>query len=492
MQLDLDNYRIPTHRENEAAALAYLFAAEDVLSSAKLIIRNGYFDNEVPVVFLEGDHYVVLEGNRRVSALKALHDPELVPQHVDEVRALLRRYAIEAENLPSSIRVLVAESREQAAPHVARMHTGRSKKRWSLDQQATYYFSLLGPGTTIEDVKATYPDVTIPRFIRMAVMRRFLNGVKFVDPSLHDYVVSSNLAMSVFEYAYRNADIAAAIGATFDRDGWLVPRDKTSERIGASVKGAQLVAVEYLMTQFRLGLLDTRSPHFRKGTTENYALVRLLTGETAEGVERAAGGSGNDPGRKGDGSSTSSGAGAERHTGAGTEGSGGQGTAAGGGGATSGSGSRGPNHPDTKDTLVLGDLDYVTHTSGNLQLRYLELRKLNLSTVLAATAMALRSILETTIKYHFERSPTPVSGELSDVFKTVVSTYGHGRGVWQASINKIFSGSIQEPGTIKWFNSVAHNADTVVQGQDVRGAFRLLDPVLRLLLRPHAGLPPKP
>ena len=495
LELDLDNYRIPTRRANEAEALAYLFASEDVLGAARLIIRNGYFDNEVPVVFPSGENYVVQEGNRRVSALKALQDPDLVPQHADEVRALLRRYAIEAENLPLTIRVLVAESREQAAPHVARMHTGRSKKRWSLDQQATFYFSLLGPGTTVEDVKAAYPDVAVARFMRMAVMRRFLDGVKFVDPSLHDYAVGPKLAMSAFEYAYRNADIAAAMGAVFDRDGCLVPQTEAPKKIGSRLSNAQVAAVEYLMTQFRRGDLDTRSLQFRKGTTQKDALLALLTGavqphaeqDTTGRADDAGGEDDSDPG-EGGGEDSGSDAGSSTGNGGGGGGRGGQ-----GGRVEDASGDRanprGPNHPDTKDRLVFGGLDYETHTSTNLQVRYIELRGLSLSTFPAATAMMLRSVLETTIKYHFEGSPTPVSGELKEVFKQVVSSYGHVRGASQGSINKIFSGPITASGTIAWFNGVAHNADAVVKAQDVRDAFRLLHPVLRLLLRPHGGQP---
>lgn len=48
--LDLDNYRISTKPKDEAGALRYLFASEDVLGAATSILRDGYFDNEVPIV----------------------------------------------------------------------------------------------------------------------------------------------------------------------------------------------------------------------------------------------------------------------------------------------------------------------------------------------------------------------------------------------------------------------------------------------------------
>src|SRR5699024_10772821 len=112
--LDLANYRIPTRPDDEAAALNYLYAEEDVLGAAKLILRDGYFDNELPNHVEEDSEFIVLEGNRRVSALKGLLDPDSVPSHAHDVRGLLKRYAVEAEDLPRAIRVLVAPSREAA------------------------------------------------------------------------------------------------------------------------------------------------------------------------------------------------------------------------------------------------------------------------------------------------------------------------------------------------------------------------------------------
>ncbi|NYG57841.1 hypothetical protein BJ980_000764 [Nocardioides daedukensis] len=276
--LDLANYRIPTRPDDEAAALNYLYAEEDVLGAAKLILRDGYFDNEVPIVIEDDRAFVVLEGNRRVSALKGLLDPDSVPSHAHDLRGLLKRYAVEAEDLPKAIRVLVAASREAANPHIARLHTTVPKKRWSRDQQANYYYSLLGPGVTVDNIKADYPDVDVVRFIKMAEMRRFLSGVAYRDPSLRDYVTGSGLAMSAFEYAYRNADIAAAIGASFDGDGHLRPTTQRPEGIAASLTDQQRAATEYLMVEFRAKRLNTRSPDFKKTTPEHAMLLAKLTG----------------------------------------------------------------------------------------------------------------------------------------------------------------------------------------------------------------------
>lgn len=481
LALDLDNYRIPTHSADQAAALKYLFASEDVLDAARLIIRDGYFDNEVPVVVTDGDGYVVLEGNRRVSALKALRNPSIEPDHEAEVSALLKRYAIEARDLPEEIRVMVTPDRDFAAPRVARLHTGVPKRRWTRDQQANYYFALLGPTTTIDDIKADYPDVDVTRFIKMAVVRRMLSKVPFIDHSLRAYASSSaDLRMSAFEYAYRNKDVAGAIGIQFDRDGFLLPSSKTAEQIGASLAGQPLEALEYLLGKFRSEALNTRSPAFKKATPEHADLVSRLLGRpgvTGGGPEsnghhevESEQGSQDDSAGDDDRASTESNEG-------GTSSTGGSGN---GPQAGPKAGTRGPNHPGTKDTLDLSGLNY-TALPVNLKERYFELRKINVKELPAATGMLLRSVLETTIKHHFAQSGAPRSGDLSDVFKLVVASYGSVKAL-KAPISIISSGGVSKEGSLQWFNVLTHSADIVVTPDNVRNAWKTVNPVIRRLL----------
>lgn len=475
LRLDLDNYRIPTHHDDEAAALKFLFAFEDVIGAARMILRDGYFDNEVPIVTSEQGGLVVLEGNRRVSALKALIDPTIVPSHESELRGLLKRYAVEAENLPTRIRLLLAPDRTVAAPHIARLHTSIPKRRWSRDQQATFYYSLLDESTTVEDIRGRYPETDVPRFIKMAVVRRFISEVPFTDHSLRSYAASDGLRMSSFEYAYRMKDIAAAVGLVFDGEGQLLPRTKNPAQVGASLPKGNVAALEYLLGEFRAGRLNTRSLEFKKSSVPDHdRLIQALEREAArangeptapepptdapEAPDSPAPG----PGRPSDP----------------TPPTGGPGT------APPKPTPRGPNHPDTKDTLDLSGVGYgETHVNVNLKTRYIELRKISLSETPASAAIVLRSVLEAMIKWHFEGTATSVSGELKAVFQQVATTYG-GVKALRNSINTVSSGNGHKPGSITWFNLVAHSADISVTPSDVRQAWALVNPVIRQLLRP--------
>ena len=72
LDLDLRNVRIPFEGLDEAAIAAYLVESADLIELAGDILRDGYIDNEIPVVAVENGRRVVLEGNRRITALKAI------------------------------------------------------------------------------------------------------------------------------------------------------------------------------------------------------------------------------------------------------------------------------------------------------------------------------------------------------------------------------------------------------------------------------------
>lgn len=500
LRLDLDNYRIPVRPDDEATALKFLVASEDVLTLVRQLLRDGYFDNEVPIVVEETvapppsstaekpaplTRLVVLEGNRRVSALKLIQDPTLVPEHEAEMRALLTRYAREVQDMPSAIRVIVAPSREAASPHVGRLHTGQSKRRWTPDQQAKFYHSLLGPGVGLEEIKAMYPDARVQRLLRMAEMRLFLTGVKFKDPSLKEYVRSDELSMSAFEYAFRPPDIAEAMGVVFD--GYqVVPTSKSAATIASGLSETQRNAVEILMNGFRAGVFNTRSAAFKKGSIEKQALLAALRGAPAGPSGPQAG--------QGDGSDgTESPGGDDSEAGNGDEGSGGFGSGTGdgsqggdassgkpgGGGATGGRG-RGPNDPDTSRGLPIGGFDLQSAPS-NLKHRYTELRKIDVSKTPAAAAMLLRSVIEATAKRHFANTSDHVDGELGNCLITVERVYGRDR-AHRNVIRKVRSTRSADVGSLGWFNAAAHDANFPIVEQDVREAFRLAESLLQLLL----------
>ena len=151
--LDPRNTRIPTaHQTNDQRALLHeLVKHEDVATLAKSIAKLGLFPNERMVVMRERPRYVVLEGNRRLAAIKLLLTPELA-QTPAQVRVY--RKLGQTTNLASlmAIDVFVVTDRLEAAPIIAALHTKNPKRRWEAIQQARFYREMVEEGLTPAEV----------------------------------------------------------------------------------------------------------------------------------------------------------------------------------------------------------------------------------------------------------------------------------------------------------------------------------------------------
>lgn len=123
-----------------------LAATADLVDLIEAIARDGYAPTEVLVVVAEGGFNVVIEGNRRLAALKLL----LGLSSVSGV-ALPASHA----DLPAEIPIVVAPSRDAATPYILRRHTESSVKRWSRLSQARFAWRHRGEYSLSELVDQT-------------------------------------------------------------------------------------------------------------------------------------------------------------------------------------------------------------------------------------------------------------------------------------------------------------------------------------------------
>ncbi|MFF9397713.1 hypothetical protein [Streptomyces sp. NPDC014744] len=113
----------PTKSLEESIAAILDASAPKLLRLAKSIAERGLNPTELIVVMPDGDLNVVLEGNRRVAALKLLHKPSLAP-----TEQLQRKFAAIAASgeVPRRVQCIVAGTRQQAAPWIKLRHTGEN------------------------------------------------------------------------------------------------------------------------------------------------------------------------------------------------------------------------------------------------------------------------------------------------------------------------------------------------------------------------------
>ena len=87
LTFDLKNPRLPefdlTDNATETEVIKVLWEAMDVRELVMSIAASGFFSHEPLVVTQEGGKNVVIEGNRRLAAVKVLLDPSLIEMEVD-------------------------------------------------------------------------------------------------------------------------------------------------------------------------------------------------------------------------------------------------------------------------------------------------------------------------------------------------------------------------------------------------------------------------
>ncbi|HWU28879.1 MAG TPA: hypothetical protein VN041_07275 [Microbacterium sp.] len=483
LHLDRSNFRIDDVLPSESAAITYLFAEHDVLGLARQILIEGYVDNELILAIEEDGKYVVLEGNRRTTALKALLDPSVAPGEARASLELLkRRHEIEVDDLPAKVRVMVAPNRAATQMLLARLHIGQSKIGWGRDAQARFVIAQLESGMSISMIRQELPGVkNAAAYVRQYHVRKILKEARFKDPSVAKYAASPRLRMTSFEYAYGNPDIQKVLGLSFDKEG--VPTSIPTSSV-------EIQALERLVALFQSNELNTRK--FPKRTSVTYdtemrTLIAALTGKEPEKsgastksdspddesqVPEGESGDGGDP--EGSGESTAKG--------------GSVGGGAPSGGEAGGGRGRGPNNPDTLKTLHIA-LDYRDAPVG-VRKRLNELRSLDLGNHPIAAAVLMRSVIEASIKWHFSARSAHVSGELGTVMGEVAKSYASHRPLRNA-IELLRDGSRRNvrSGSLHWFNMAAHDSNHVVDAQSVRDAWQHVEQFVGFMLTPAPSTP---
>lgn len=490
LSLDPSNVRIPDPRAGESSIAAYLVAAADVVGLATGIARDGYLDNEIPVVTYEADRLLVLEGNRRVAALKLLtgtlapDEPDGEPfadPHVDRV---LRRHP---RDLETSIRVMIAPTRAAAQPLLARLHTSNPKKSWLREQQAIFYHAQLDRGRNVDDLRNIFPAADdIPRFIRMGEIRKLIRSLKFPDAELREWIMDSRLPMTSFEYAYRSPDVLAALGLSFTPDGILEQKSLTA---------GQTSALLYLLGRFKSGTLNTRAVEFRaekKGAEPNQTrqeflvrIRRIVAGEDPDtaasvalhseeefDIETSAGDDGYRDGGEADQ--------------AGSEDSDSAAGRADAGSSTSRTG-RGPNRRDTRSRVDLGGLSW-DHQSAGMRRRLEELKDLDVARFPNAAYDLLRTILECSGKVYLRTHAPQRLSKGATLRKVLIALKGEFAGDAQVLgiLNQLDVAGPQTAsnyaGTAQAFNAINHEPDQFSVGHEVHEAWDRIRPLVARLL----------
>lgn len=253
LHLDAKNPRLG--RETSARApreiIQYLFDHDKALEVAQSIAYRGYFPNEPLLVIEENGRYVVVEGNRRLAALKALREPGLLEGPLErQVERLARR--ISDLQAIAKVPVTIAPSRRATDRQIAGRHIGAPVLAWQAENRASFILEKLEEGydndELRDDLGFTLADIQQARQTRaIADMARSLDLPEEVKAKL------DNPRAKLFTTLERVFD--SSVG----RDYLKVEPDPEHGLRGITTKGEFIRGFTKLVTDVALGKQSSRT-----------------------------------------------------------------------------------------------------------------------------------------------------------------------------------------------------------------------------------------
>ncbi len=217
--LDSKNIRLDGAANlSQDALINDLFSNEDAMQVLKSIAVNGFFPDEIPVTVKEDKKFTVLEGNRRVAAVKALLRPEIVPSKESAIKGILKT----AVAVSNEREVVVAPDRDSAMVFLANKHTLNTKRRWRPLRQAYFYRAELDRGKTVQNLRDDYPTVDIGKFLRLLNVHKIAKSIKYESETIAKKVHNEkSFPASTIERLYEDKQVRDFLGFDFDGDGEL-------------------------------------------------------------------------------------------------------------------------------------------------------------------------------------------------------------------------------------------------------------------------------
>lgn len=139
LKLDTYNPRLPKSMgdKSESEIINFFLSDASLVELMLAIGKNDFFEGEQLLVVKTGIKYTVIEGNRRLSAVKLLHNPNIATIYKSKVEQVVK----ESEYFPTEIPCLIFEDKDKILKYLGYRHiTGI--KSWKLLEKARYITKL--------------------------------------------------------------------------------------------------------------------------------------------------------------------------------------------------------------------------------------------------------------------------------------------------------------------------------------------------------------
>ena len=230
LQFDRRNPRLAEYgigpKADDADIIAVLWETMDVLELVQSISASGFFAHEPLIVLPEDGQNIVIEGNRRLAAVKLLLDPEAARAQGWDVPTLSSQQLADLRELP----VTVTQSREDSWRYLGFKHVNGPAK-WSSYAKAEYIASVHRDyGVPLADIARQIGD-------RHKTVQRLYRGLMVIEQAEREKVYRRDnryRTRFAFSHLYTGLDYTG-IGnflGLIDADAEStdpVPRDKLRE-----------------------------------------------------------------------------------------------------------------------------------------------------------------------------------------------------------------------------------------------------------------------
>jgi len=463
LHLDSRNVRLENvDAKVEADILEDLFVNENAFGLVEGICRVGYLTHDVPIAIKRGKKFVMVEGNRRLAALKAIQNPQLVPTHKARIAGLAAD--LDDRAALRTIKVLVAPNQTKADQLVAAIHTGNIRKPWTPARQAAFFQAQVDSGRSLRTLRTRYPTIDVDTFVFRAQMLNAFRSAKFRDPALRDHLESKEWTrgLSVLARIFDSKAFRELTGFRMDKNGRLLK----------SITKSQFNEIASIIVEgMRSGDLTTRS--LNKVTSPRFGRLIDEIEEIVKPGPKSGGGSGTQ----------------DRTTGGGSAGSGGSSSTNGDSSrASGGSSGRGrKQHFLALEQIVLPEAYPVA-----LKRCVEELSVLDVQEFPNAAYLMMRAILEKTIKAFAETKGEDIKGsgekgrvQLNHALKWLLAyTRKNGPTNMIQPIERVRGGKLVYMSSSDTLNAVNHNHKFGVDPDDALRMWDAIDPLVRMTIAP--------
>jgi hypothetical protein len=199
LQLDDKNPRFGglTENQSEAAIIDKLATEKNLLELIESFRQNGYYRAE-PLLVVEtkkgSGKYVVIEGNRRVAALKILFNAELLKKYGFSRTALAPTGAI-ADELKNRIPVQIYNNRHDLWSYLGFRHI-KGPMEWDPYSKALYIVGLYEDGLPIAEIVERIGD-------QNALVTKMFNGIRVLKQAEDEgYINPNEMQKFAFSHLY--------------------------------------------------------------------------------------------------------------------------------------------------------------------------------------------------------------------------------------------------------------------------------------------------